>query len=282
EEKLKEVREAIKESERNDKAEPPPRPDFRPRTKLVDLALADDRQQFFAKNLVNRVWARLLGRGLVHPLDQMHSENPPSHPELINELSQDVMRSGYDVKRLIHAIVLSETYARQPAGLSESRTPPELFAAALPRPLTPHQLSLSCAVATASPRELPGTTDLETWQPKRAELEKRSEGHARRFAIPADGFQVSVEEALWFSNNPSAANDFLNGSRQKLVGYLKEFDSAAEVSYRVCRSILSRPPDAQQHALITEYIETRADRREEAIRQVVWALLSSSEFRFNH
>ena len=70
--------------------------------------------------LVNRIWARLLGRGLVHPLDQMHSQNPASHPELLEELAEAVVESGYDVRHLTQAIVLSKVYARGASDSAES------------------------------------------------------------------------------------------------------------------------------------------------------------------
>lgn len=278
--KMKELREAIQKSEKDDKAEPPPKPDFRPRTKFVEMALGDKEKRFFAKNLVNRVWARLMGRGIVHPLDQMHSENPPSHPRLLETLAEDFVAHGYDTKRLIHAIVLSDTYGR--SSICEGETPnPELFAIALPRPLSPHQLSISCRIATANPKEMLGLLE-EDWAKRRTELERQSEGHARKFEIPEDGFQVSVSEALWFSNNASFQNDFLKNQSQKLVGYLQGFDSDVTVALRACEATLSRPPEGDELSAMTRFIADRSDRRDEAIQQVVWALMNSPEFRFNH
>ncbi len=279
---LKEYREAIKKAEKDDKADPPPKPDFRPRSQLVELALGDRQSMFFAKNIVNRIWARLMGRGLVHPLDQMHSENLPSHPQLLAELAGDMASHGYDLKRLVQAIVLSDTYARRSQNHSDDPLAADLFAVASHRPLSPHQLSLSYRVATSNPDQMVGYLDAENWPAKRAELEKQSEGQARQFEIPDDGFQVPISEALWFSNNASIQNDILGNSRQKLVGYLGGFDSDDEVSFRACKSILSRPPSGDQHQTITGYLAARADRREQAIRQVVWALMVSAEFRFNH
>ena len=127
-----------------------------------------------------------------------------------------------------------------------------------------------------------GLVDLPTWQTQRGELEKQSEGYARQFEIPSSDFQVPITEALWFSNNPSVENDLLGDGRDKLVGYLKQFDSDAEVSIRACRIVLSRPPNADEHSMLTEYLGARADRRPQAIGQLVWALMSSPEFRFNH
>ncbi|MEM7316971.1 MAG: DUF1553 domain-containing protein, partial [Planctomycetota bacterium] len=279
--KLKEFQEAIKKSEKDDKADPPPKPEFRPRARLVDVALSDSESRFFAKNIVNRVWARLFGRGLVHPLDQMHSENPPSHPELLAKLSEDFIAHRYDLKRLIHALVLSNAYARKTHDAG-STLDPELFAAARPRPLSPHQLSLSCRVATSHPRQLLGLASPEPWNEKRIALEQQSEGFAKQFEIPSADFQVPITEALWFSNNPSVQRDLLGSGRDKLVGYLNDFDSDSEIVIRACRAILSRPPNADEHAMLSEYLAARSDRREQAIGQMIWALVSSPEFRFNH
>ena len=202
---LKKLQAAIKTSEQDDKSPPPPRPDFRPRTKFVELALGDSENRFFAKNLVNRLWARLLGRGLVHPLDQMHSQNPASHPALLNELAQYAEASGYDIKRMTQAMVLTNVYARSVNDdqAEHGLNSPDLFAAGIPRPLAPRQLSLSLRVAGRSPEKLKGRVDTESWDAEREKLEKASEGIARELLIPGEGFQIPVTEALWFSNNLS-------------------------------------------------------------------------------
>ena len=282
EEALKKLQEAIKNSEKDDKSDPPPRPDFRPRSKFVDLALADTKNRFFAKNLVNRTWARLLGRGLVHPLDQMHSQNPASHPELLEELAKAVVESGYDVRHLTQAIVLSDAYAR---GVHESETqlsPPELFAVNVPRPLAPRQLSLSLRIAGQNPEKMQGMSDTDTWSAEREKLEKASEGIARKLLIPNEGFQVPVTEALWFSNNLSLQKDLLSTSKDRLVGYLKTLEANEDVASAAFTSILNRTPDAAETSAIVNYLAERQDRREDALKQVAWALLATPEFRFNH
>jgi hypothetical protein len=282
-ETLKKLQEGIKKSEKDEKAEDPPRPDFRPRAKFVELALADNEKRFFAKNLVNRLWARLFGRGLVHPLDQMHSQNAPSHPALLDDLALDVEASGYDMKRLIHALVSTRAYARviRVAADSESIRS-ELFAVAVPRPLSPRQLSLSFRIAGRSPEKMKGLVDGDAWSDQRDQLEKQAEGVAKRLVIPDDGFQVPVTEALWFSNNQSIQNDILNGSGDHLVGYLKEIASDSEAVTAAFCSILNREPAEEELKVIEQYLSEREERREEALKQVVWALLATPEFRFNH
>ena len=74
------------------KKEPPPPPSYSRRAALVETALKDEERAFFARAIVNHIWNRFFGRGLVMPVDQMHSENPPSHPELLAWLARDVRR----------------------------------------------------------------------------------------------------------------------------------------------------------------------------------------------
>lgn len=81
-----------KEKERLQQAKkaktPPPPPQFSARAKLVEVALQPEERDFFARSIVNRIWHRFFGRGLVMPLDQMHSANPPSHPDLLAWLAR--------------------------------------------------------------------------------------------------------------------------------------------------------------------------------------------------
>lgn len=66
---------------------------------------------FFAKAQVNRFWARMFGRGIVDPVDDFREENPPTWPELLDELAGEFTASGYDVKHILRAICLSRAYA---------------------------------------------------------------------------------------------------------------------------------------------------------------------------
>ncbi len=281
--KLKEYREAIKNSEKDDKAPSPPKPDFRPRAQLVDAALADTEQDFFARNIANRIWARMFGRGLVHPLDQMHSENEPSHPELLQLIASDLRAHGFDLRRLRQAIAMSDAYARQSRLLDDIDPPSEhLFAHAVPRPLTPHQLSLSFRIATSNPKELTGLASQNDWEKQRQELERQSEGVARQIEIPDDGFQVPISEALWLSNNPQVERDYLSASNNRLVGYLGSIQSNEELVVAASKSILSREPRPEEQSALVRHLESKPDHRSAAIDQVVWALLATPEFRFNH
>ena len=278
----KTTEEAVAKAEKEADAPAPPLPDFSPRSELVRMALDQGPDGFLARSYVNRVWARLIGHGLVHPLDQMHSENPASHPELLAALAADFVEHGYDTQRLIRAIVLSEVYARDSRWAGGERPAPEFFAVANVRPLTPRQIALSLDIATSAPDSIAAARDAEAWAAQREQLENRSAGIATNFELPEEHFQVSVDEALLFSNGSSLANDYLKADDDRLVGILAKAADPDEAATTAFASVLARLPDDAERAAVVQYIEERRDRPEDGLRQVVWALLASPEFRFNH
>ena len=136
--------------------EPPPPPSFSARARLVEVAFEPGERDFFARSIVNRLWYRFYGQGLVMPLDQMHSANPPSHPELLQWLARDLVEHRYDIRRLVRGLVLSRAYARSSRWDGDEPAPQPLFAVAAPRPLTPMQLATSMRLAATAPSQLPG------------------------------------------------------------------------------------------------------------------------------
>lgn len=81
-----------------------------PREALADW-MTSPQNEYFAQVQVNRVWAQLMGRGIVDPVDDLRSTNPPSNPALLDALAADFQRSGYNQKELIKSIVLSNVYS---------------------------------------------------------------------------------------------------------------------------------------------------------------------------
>lgn len=281
EEARKELRTAIDKAAKESDAEAP-EPTFSPRAALVELAL-DEKEPMLARNIVNRTWARLIGRGLIEPLDQFHSYNPPSHPALLEGLTREFLAAGYDLKALIRGIVLSQTYARScetPEGVEPPS--PELFAVGAVRALTPRQLATSLDVATASPEKLPGLAIPASWEQERLALDERATGLAEQFALPGSAFQVGVDESLLFSNGTRIAGDLLRSGDDRLVGYLQRTSDDSAAVDQAFAAILSRTPTLEEREATTAYLADRADRRDEALSQVAWALLATAEFRFNH
>jgi hypothetical protein len=276
-----------KEKEELDRAKkakvPPPSPKFSARAKLVELALAPTDREFFSRAICNRVWHRLFGHGLVMPLDQMHSANPPSHPELLSWLARDLADHGYDLRRLIRGLVLSQAYARGSrweGGAEPPRT--SLFALALVRPLSPAQLATSLKLAAVDPASLPSEFQSEAFEKRLSALEESGRALAALFATSGGDPQIGVSEALLFSNGKKISGDLLSDQSGTLVGRLEHAAGNAEVVDLAVRNVLSRPADGEEIRALSEFLAERTDRPDDARRQLVWILLTDSEFRFNH
>ena len=277
---LKKEKELI-EKHKKDKTQLPT-PAFSSRKTLVEVSLQKEQRDFFARSIVNRMWYRMFGTGLVMPLDQMHSENPPSHPELLEWLARDMADHGYDIRRLIRGLVLSKAYSRSSKWTGGSERPiPSLFAVAPVKALTPMQLAVSLKIASTDPDRFS--------KGKPEEIEKTIDGieqNARGFADlieqPTEDFQIGVGEALLFSNNDRPFQEFLAEGGDKLVSRLTKAKSPRETVELAVRSILCRNPDPEELNALEKFLSQRQARNLEACRQVVWALLTSPEFRFNH
>ncbi len=276
-----------KERERLDAAKknktPPPPPSFSTRAKLVDLSLQAEQRDFFARSIANRTWQRFLGYGLVAPIDQMHSENPPSHPELLQWLARDTVEHKYDLRRLIHGLVLSKAYARSSRWEGEGEVPrPKLFAVANVRALTPTQLATSLRLATNDPAYWTSGAKPEEIEKRIGELDDQSRGFAQLIEQPGEDFQISVSEALLFSNMDRMQKEFLADNGDRLLGRLKLVEEPNEAIDLAVRAVLSRPPTERERQVFATYLNERKDRPVEAYQQLVWALLTSTEFRFNY
>lgn len=281
-EQTKELEEAIKKHMKDEDPGQAPKLDVSPRAKLVDFALKDTNNAFFAKNFVNRMWARLFGRGLIDPLDQIISANPASHPELLDWLVRDAVTHDYDLKRLLRGIALSQTYSRSSRLETNSEAlDGKYFAVARPRPLTPRQYGLSLLIASASPNQY-GSTTGDEWAKRREQLESTAGGLAGMFEQPRENFQIAVDEALLFSNSSRIENDLLRDGTDRVLGYLKTIKEPNDQVTAAYWSISSRVPTTDERAAVLDYINKHSANPADGWKQVVWALLTGPELRFNH
>jgi hypothetical protein len=276
----KKEKELIEQAKKNKTAPPPPK--FSARRQLVDVALQPQGREFFAKAIVNRLWVRMHGFGLVNPVDQMHSENPPSHPELMEWLARDTIEHGYDLRRLIRGLAMSKTYSRSSRWDGSGEPPmPKLFAVGRLKALTPMQMATSLRIATTDPKQFAAAKPDE-FDKKMEGFENAARGMASMFEWPGEDFQVSVSEALLFSNGDRIQRELLTDGGDRLLGRMKQAKDRKEVIDIAVRTTLCRPPTADEIKTLEEYLAKRQDRPAEAQRQLVWALLNSSEFRFNY
>ena len=268
---------AVLEQLKKDK-KPAPAPEFSRRAQLIEIALRENDRDYFSKNLVNRMWNRIYGHGLVMPLDQMHPENPPSHPDLLDWLARDTYINDYNIQRLVRGLILSKTYSQHSVYGGEKRPAKFWFATANVKPMSPRQYAAALALASRNPAHFDDPNEAVS----RIQNEvKAHRGWERKFVVPGEKFQVSVDEALLFSN-ADEFKDKTKVAKDRLGGELAAIESNEVLVQRAIKTVYSRPATAEELKAISAYIVARSDRREEAISQIVWALLTSSELRFNH
>ncbi len=269
-----------KKQKRGKETPAPPLPKVSLRAKLVDLALEPEQRDYFSRAIVNRIWYRLFGRGLVMPLDQMHSANPASHPELLQWLARDVVNHGYELRRLVRGLVLSNAYARSSRWQGDDPPLDKYFAVAQLRGLAPTPLAVSLRLASADPEKMPKKT--QEFESYLENLEKNAGSLAGLFVQPKENFQVGVSEAMLFANNDRLLKEVLGDGAGSLVNRLMQVKDLRKRAELAVRTVLSRTGDAVELQALVDYMQRRPDREQAACRQVVWALLAGAEFRFNH
>jgi hypothetical protein len=240
-------------------------PVFSRREVFVEQVLTDHPR--VATAMVNRLWALMMGRGLVHPVDKIDSVHPSEHPELLAWLARDFREHQYDIKRILRAIALSSAYQLE-TGKADETLPPDSFAFALEKPLTAEVLGRSLAVG------LFGSPVIE-----RLEIQP-----ALATVFPdvlPEATITTLKQTLYLSNNPQF-NACFAPQEGSLTAELMAVDNPEQVVETLFTRLVNRPPGDDEFAVAVAYLQSRGERRQEALTQLAWALATSAEFRFNH
>jgi hypothetical protein len=273
--------EGEKETDDPDKyAVPPPKdqekpgraaiPKFSRREALADAVTHGNPQLALA--FVNRIWAMLMGRGLLEPIDQMDSRHHASHPDLLNWLAHDFEEHGYDIKRLLRELVLSRTYQLDSRPRGEKAPPPDTFARMLEKPLSGEQLARSILIATGNARDGQAMEN-------DAEREIRHAVVSRFPELFQTEYSASLQQATFVSNSP-ILDRLLQRREQNTTARLLAEDSEAERIRMTFRFVLGREPDVEEESRCLAFLQTRSV--EAGTRHLLWALLASTEFQMNH
>lgn len=269
----------------------------------------------FSRNIVNRLWAIMMGRGLVHPLDLDHAENPPADAELLDLMAREFVAIGYDIKTFLREVALTRAYQRSsepPPGASpgDDIAGDSKFAVASLKPLSPEQLAWSVmqGLGLVAMTRQKAEEKLDGHDPKlRAIFQTDARRRAlritmieesvhdqlqsdvmpfvRQFAAaagqPQDAIEPTVHQALFLSNGRQIQT-WLAPSNGSLVGRLAPLADAATVAEELYLSLYSRRPTDEERADVAQYLSERGKERVPALQELAWAMLTSTEFRFNH
>ena len=274
-----------------DGAEPQWKPETNTRATLAEW-VTSPANPYFARAAVNRLWAYLLGTGLIEPVDEMvGGSSTPSHPELLDLLAKEFTAHQFDLKFLIRAITATKAYQRTSAATHKSQDDPTRFARMPLRGLTAEQLFDSVAMATGY-RDSGSGDDLLSGL-LGGNRSARSE-FLTKFALserPTD-VQTSILQALTLMNGKVVA-DATSLERSETLAAVVEapFLTPAERVEALYLAALSRKPEAKELDRAVEFVqdaEKAADAKDRrtagsnALADVFWALLNSPEFVLNH
>ncbi|MCH2063870.1 MAG: DUF1549 and DUF1553 domain-containing protein [Roseibacillus sp.] len=271
-------------------------PIFRPR-ELLARDLASGQNSLFVRNSVNRFWKLMMGRGFWMPLDQAHSENPPSHPDLLDLLERQFVAQQFDLKWLLRQIALSASYQRSsrlPPG--EKETEPADYRVACLKGLTPEQLLHAILRAT-------GNEDVRTRKSTSKETFDRrgyftgtnsklptaysdirtifAETFGQPPGVAEDDFAPGLNKALFLMNDRLILH-WLQPREQNLASRLARMESPDAIAKELYCAVLCRLPEEDEREELSAYLETHHERRTAAVVDLIWALLTSTEFRLNH
>jgi hypothetical protein len=256
-----------------------------PRHALVDWMIRPE-NPFFAKVFVNRMWGHFFGRGLVDQVDDMRETNPPTNPELLDALATGFSDHKFDMKYIVREMALSNVYALSSFPTVDNQSDMQNFARFYSRRLVAEVLHdavdeaagtktnfngmASDARAIDLPHEGFGSYFLETFdRPKRVtgcECE-RSAG-------------ATLAQVLLLSNSDEIENKLANGEG-RVAQLIKDKKTDEQAIDELYLAALSRPPTPEELGKTVVYL-TGSSNRQQALEDVLWSLLNTREFMFNH
>jgi hypothetical protein len=255
------------------------------RSKLA-MWLTSPTNPWFARNVANRVWAQLTGRGLIEPVDDVRDTNPPSNPELLDALAKELTDAKYDVRALIRLIVASRAYQRSTTPNATNAADGQNYSRGLLRRLPAEVLLDAIVRATGGPERFagapPGTRAAQLWD------NKVNHYFLKAFGRPERGgscecernAEPAVAQVLHLLNSPEmeAKVSHASGTAARLV---KRFSDDAALVEELYLTYVGRLPAAEEQRTALEHLKGAKSRRQGA-EDLAWALLNTLEFTFNH
>ncbi len=261
--------------------------EFDRRKKLADWMTTKD-NPFFAKNIVNRFWGYLMGRGLVEPMDDMRATNPAVNPELLDALAKDFAEHKFDLKHLLRTILSSRAWQTSSAVTDGNAADAANthFTRYSTKRLTAEQLADAIDYAT-------GTREKYVGLPLGTRAIQLPDSRVRSYLLDVFGrpartivcecertIQPNIAQALHLLNG-----DFLNKKIADAKGRVEQLAKAKTDRKKAIEEIylvtLSRLPKPEEVSKANGWIDSAKDSRE-GLQDLLWTLLNSKEFLFNH
>ena len=257
-----------------------------PRSTLADWMLTPE-NPYFAKAMANRVWGQFFGRGIVQPVDDFRASNPPSNPEMLEALADDFAAHKFDLKHLMRRIMQSRLYQLSSVPNETNVQDTQNFSRFYRRRMGAENLEDIVNQVTGVTSEYSNlrldARKVELW------TTIMSSPMLESFGLPNSSENCPCErdnrpsmvQALHLMNSDKLQTQLAD--KQGRAAELGQADkSASEIVDEVYLLIYSRWPSAGERAIAVEAIETAEAKRQQAVEDLMWALINSAEFVFNH
>jgi len=265
-----------------------------PRQVFADWLVTPD-NPWFARNIVNRLWSWLLGRGIIHEPDDVRQDNPAVNPELLAYLEKELVNADYDLRHMYRLILNSRTYQQSSIPRSTDPAAEVLFAHYMVRQLDAEVLiDALCWILGSSESYSSLIPEPYTFVPNRQRTILLADGSIssqflEMFGRPARDTGLESER----NTQPTDAQrlHLLNSThiQQKIERswWLRGLIGSAKGNRRVVINaiylkIMSRPPTQAELADAEEYCRTSGLGLRQAVNDLTWALINTKEFLYRH
>jgi len=268
-------------------------PDAHPegdRRRVLAEWMTGSKNQYFARNIANRVWAHLLGRGLVEPVDDVRLTNPPSNPELLDALADHLVSSKFDLHALFRTITASNAYQRSTESNETNQRDEQNYSRFLLKRLDAEVLLDAITDTTGVPEKFPGTPAgyraVQLWDSQVPHYFLKLFGRPYRVSACAceRAVEPTVGQILHVMNSPQIQKKIAHagGRIAKLVRESTDNDYVIEELYL---TFFSRFPETSERKVALAHFQQASSQkrtRSEAAEDLAWSMLNSLEFLFNH
>ena len=268
-----------------DRAEMSIAPGSDPRAALADW-MTSGRNESFNGSIVNRVWQHFLGVGLVEPVDDIRASNPPTNPALWKALNADFVSHGFDLRHLMRTILNSRTYQLSSETMADNEADAKFYSHYTARRLPAELLLDAISQVTAIPDQFPGYPEgIRAQQLPDPALDSyflRLFGRSDRVtacACERTG-DVTMSQLLHLQNGDTITRK-LEAGESRLAELLKSTPDNPVLIERLFLTTLARLPTETETNAATIALAS-GDPRDTVFRDLLWALLNSKEFAFNH
>lgn len=248
--------------------------------------LTDEENPMFARAGVNRIWSYFMGRGIIEPVDDIRTSNPPTNPELLDALTKDFVDSGFDMKHIMKTITRSRTYQQSIITNKWNKADTINFSHAAARRLTAEQLLDAIGVATGSrPRFEEMPKKFRAVQLPDSKV--KDDGFLKLFGRPERETscecerttEVSLAHAMNLINGPTVAESLID-PEGRIAQLIKTNHDDRVLVEELYLATLSRLPEKNEYAVAIDHL-ANAESKEEGAQDLLWALINSPAFLFN-